>query len=81
MKHSRPVLSFDTSFDTLVHLRLLKQLFIEVFGTPRGHPKGKPFVDRVMAFYYADHRVRKQSARSQKRERWSGTVQIYCLCL
>jgi len=57
MKHSRPVLSFDESFGRLDHLKLLKELFVEVFGTPRGHPKSKPFVDRVMCFYYADNRV------------------------
>jgi len=57
MKHSRPILSFDESFGRLDHLKLLKELFVEVFGTPRGHPKSKPFVDRVMCFYYADNRV------------------------
>jgi ribosome biogenesis protein BRX1 len=58
MKHSRPILSFDESFGRLDHLKLLKHLFVDVFGTPRGHPKSKPFVDRIMAFYYADNRVR-----------------------
>jgi ribosome biogenesis protein BRX1 len=57
MKGSRPILSFDTSFDTLTHLKILKCLFTDVFGTPRGHPKSKPFVDRVMGFYYADGKV------------------------
>lgn len=58
MKHSRPILSFDEHFGRLDHLKLLKELFVQVFGTPRGHPKSKPFVDRVMSFYYADNRVR-----------------------
>jgi Brix domain len=58
MKGSRPILSFDESFGRVGHLRLLKELFVDVFGAPRGHPKSKPFVDRVMAFYYADKRVR-----------------------
>jgi len=57
MKGSRPVLSFDTQFETVPHLQLLKILFSNVFGTPRGHPKSKPFVDRVMAFYYADQKI------------------------
>ncbi len=57
MKGSRPILSFDESFNRLGHCKLMKELFIDVFGTPRGHPKSKPFVDRVMAFYYADKRV------------------------
>jgi ribosome biogenesis protein BRX1 len=58
MKGSRPVLSFDESFSQLGHLKLLRELFVDIFGTPRGHPKAKPFVDRVMAFYYADKKVR-----------------------
>lgn len=57
MKGSRPILSFDKSFDTIEHLKLVKHLFVDVFGTPRGHPKSKPFVDRVMGFYYADGKV------------------------
>lgn len=58
MKGSRPILTFDESFDRVGHLKLLKELFTDIFGTPRGHPKSKPFVDRVMAFYYADKKVR-----------------------
>lgn len=57
MKGSRPILSFDDCFDKFGHLQLLKELFTDIFGTPRGHPKAKPFVDRIMAFYYADKRV------------------------
>jgi ribosome biogenesis protein BRX1 len=57
MKGSRPLLTFDESFDRLGHLKLLKEIFIDTFGVPRGHPKSKPFVDRIMAFYYADKRV------------------------
>jgi ribosome biogenesis protein BRX1 len=59
MKHSRPILSFDTNFHTIEHLKLLKEIFTDIFGIPRGHPKSKPFVDRVMAFYYGDNRVRE----------------------
>jgi ribosome biogenesis protein BRX1 len=58
MKGSRPLLTFDSNFDKLGHLKLLKELFVDTFGTPRGHPKSKPFIDRVMCFYYADKRVR-----------------------
>lgn len=68
MKGSRPILSFDESFGRVSHLKLLKELFVDVFGTPRGHPKSKPFVDRVMSFYYADNRV------SCRAERWIVSV-------
>ncbi|EED92658.1 predicted protein, partial [Thalassiosira pseudonana CCMP1335] len=61
MKGSRPILSFDSQFDSdepqLQHLKIIKHLMIDTFGTPRGHPKSKPFVDRVMGFYYADGKI------------------------
>jgi ribosome biogenesis protein BRX1 len=57
MKGSRPILSFDESFERIGHLKLLKEVFTNIFGTPRGHPKSKAFVDRVMGFYYADGKV------------------------
>jgi ribosome biogenesis protein BRX1 len=66
MKGSRPILTFDSSFSKLGHLKLLKELFTDVWGIPRGHPKSKPFVDRVMAFYYADKKVRKTARRRRK---------------
>ena len=64
MKGSRPILNFDESFERLPHLQLMKELFIDVFGTPRGHPKSKPFIDRVMSFYYADNKVRSLQRRN-----------------
>lgn len=57
MKGSRPFLTFDESFDRIDELRVIKALFVDVFGCPRGHPKSKPFVDRVMGFYYADGKI------------------------
>jgi ribosome biogenesis protein BRX1 len=57
MKGSRPILSFDKAFDTVDHLKIVKHVMVDVFGTPRGHPKSKPFVDRAMGFYYADGKV------------------------
>ena len=32
-------------------------MFTQVFGTPRGHPRSKPFFDRVMSFAIVDGRV------------------------
>jgi len=57
MKGSRPLLTFDSSFGGREELKLLKCLLVDVFGTPRGHPKSKPFVDRVMGFYYVDKKI------------------------
>eukprot|EP01084_Bolivina_argentea_P016154 30253_1 len=55
MLGSRPLLSFDSQFETSAHWKLIKSLFSNVFSTSKGHPKGKPFVDRIMSFYVADN--------------------------
>lgn len=57
LKGSRPFLSFDARFDTEPHLRLLKEMFTQTFGSPKGHPKVKPFIDHVLSFFIADNRI------------------------
>lgn len=54
---SRPLLSFDSSFDELPQHGLIKELFTQVFSTPVYHPKSKPFVDRISAFTLLDGRI------------------------
>ncbi|EDO26224.1 predicted protein, partial [Nematostella vectensis] len=57
LKGSRPILSFDEHFDKTPHNVILKEMFIQIFGTPLNHPKSKPFVDRVMTFSIQDNRI------------------------
>ncbi|KZF20596.1 Brix-domain-containing protein [Xylona heveae TC161] len=57
LKGSRPILSFDSNFDSAPHLRVLKELFTHTFGVPKGARKTKPFVDHVMGFTLADGKV------------------------
>ena len=57
LKASRPVLSFDASFDAHPHYALMKELLVQTFGTPRNHPKSQPFIDHIMAFHIADNRI------------------------
>ncbi|CAG9466113.1 unnamed protein product [Pedinophyceae sp. YPF-701] len=57
LKGSRPVLSFDQSFDSEPHLQLLKEQLTQVFATPRGNKRSKPFFDHVLSFTWADGRV------------------------
>ncbi|XP_073477064.1 ribosome biogenesis protein BRX1 homolog [Aquarana catesbeiana] len=57
LKGSRPLLSFDPAFDRDPYLTLLKELFTQIFGTPRYHPKSQPFVDHVFTFSIADKRI------------------------
>jgi ribosome biogenesis protein BRX1 len=57
LKGSRPILSFDQTFDTVPYLRLVKEMLRHVFGVPKGARKSKPFVDHVVSFTVADGRI------------------------
>ena len=57
LKGSRAILSFDAAFEKQAHLRVVKELLTQVFGTPEGSRKVKPFVDHVMGFTLADGKV------------------------
>ena len=57
IKYSRPLLSFDKSFDQKEHLKLLKEMFIQTFNSPKGHPKTKPFYDHQICFYNIDNQI------------------------
>lgn len=57
LKGSRPILSFDASFDKQAHTRVMKELLTHTFGVPPGSRKVKPFTDHVMGFTLADGKV------------------------
>lgn len=57
LQYSRPLLSFDAMFDSEPHLRLAKEMFTQMFGTPKNHPKSKPFIDHVISFNLLDGKV------------------------
>eukprot|EP00924_Labyrinthula_sp_SR-Ha-C_P014372 augustus_masked-scaffold_20-processed-gene-4.4-mRNA-1 protein AED:0.03 eAED:0.03 QI:0/-1/0/1/-1/1/1/0/355 len=59
MKGSRPILSFSKQFsdEKQPHLQLIKNLFEDTFGVPRGHPKSKPFTDHVFSFSLVENRI------------------------
>ena len=48
---------FDEHFDSEPHYALIKEMFTQVFGTPRYHPKSQPFVDHVLNFSILDDRI------------------------
>lgn len=54
---SRPILFFDKNFAEISFLKLMKEMIQQVFGTPRNHPKSKPFHDHVMSFYWLDRKI------------------------
>jgi ribosome biogenesis protein BRX1 len=57
LKGSRPILSFDAAFEKQAHLRVIKELFTQIFGVPKSSRKTKPFVDHVMGFTVADGKI------------------------
>ncbi len=57
IKGSRPLLSFSADFESTPELILIKEMFTQIFGTPRGHPKSKPFIDHVMTFSVCDGKI------------------------
>ena len=57
LRGSRPLLSFDPKFDEEPHWKLIKELFTQIFGTPKSHPKSQPFVDHVLTFSIVDHKI------------------------
>ncbi|CEF68375.1 Ribosome biogenesis protein BRX1 homolog [Strongyloides ratti] len=50
LKGSRPILSFDDTFDTQPHFQLIKELLKSIFSTPNHHPRSQPFIDHVFTF-------------------------------
>lgn len=57
LKGSRPILSFDATFETEPHLKLIKELLTHTFGVPKAARKSKPFIDHVMGFTVAEGRI------------------------
>ncbi|KAJ3570733.1 hypothetical protein NPX13_g5629 [Xylaria arbuscula] len=57
LKGSRPILSFDKTFDTEPHLQVIKQLFLQIMGVPPLQKRSKPFIDHVLSFSVADGRI------------------------
>lgn len=57
MLGSRPFLLFDLAFDRREELSIIKELFIQGWGTPRNHPESKPFFDHVFAFNWVDDKI------------------------
>ncbi|KAJ3080646.1 hypothetical protein HDU99_007824 [Rhizoclosmatium hyalinum] len=75
LKGSRPILSFDQSFDNpeTPHLQLLKEMFSQTFGTPRSSRKIKPFIDHVLMFsvvgdvvYFRNYQIVEKTVEKQK---------------
>lgn len=64
------------AFDEQPHLQMLKELFTQIFATPKRHHKSKPFFDHVISFSYADNRIwfRNYQVRAMRHEAPSDTM-------
>lgn len=56
LKGSRPLLSFDESFNT-PHYAIMKELLTHTFGIPYHHPRSQPFHDKVYTFTVVDNKI------------------------
>lgn len=57
LRGSRPLLSFDAVFDDEPHYKLLKEVFTQIFGVAKHHPKSQPFFDHIYTFSILDNRI------------------------
>nr|GMC92388.1 ribosome biogenesis protein BRX1 homolog [Ipomoea batatas] len=57
LKGSRPILTFSSNFDKDPHWKLLKEMILQIFGTPKDQRKSKPYHDHVFAFSIVDDHI------------------------
>jgi len=57
LKGSRGLVSFDSTFDTDEHWKLMKELFTHIFGVPPGARRAKPFIDHILTFSVVDSKI------------------------
>ncbi|KAL2265366.1 hypothetical protein VTJ83DRAFT_6466 [Remersonia thermophila] len=72
LKGSRPILSFDGAFESEPYLRVIKEVFMQIFGVPQGARKSKPFIDHVMSFSVADGKIWVRNYEIREVERAKG---------
>ncbi|XP_019149710.1 PREDICTED: ribosome biogenesis protein BRX1-like [Ipomoea nil] len=57
LKGSRPILTFSSNFDKDPYWKLLKEMILQIFGTPKDQRKSKPYHDHVFAFSIVDDHI------------------------
>nr|XP_010928454.1 ribosome biogenesis protein BRX1 homolog 2 isoform X2 [Elaeis guineensis] len=74
LKGSRPILTFSTNFDKEPHWKLLKEIIVQIFGTPKDHRKAKPFHDHVFVFSIVDDHIwfRNYQVRALEKRKKAG---------
>ncbi|CAD5175707.1 ribosome biogenesis protein BRX1 homolog 1-like [Musa acuminata AAA Group] len=57
LKGSRPLLTFTSNFDKEPRWKLIKEMIVQIFGTPKDQRKVKPFHDHVFVFSIVDGHI------------------------
>ncbi|KAL8139102.1 hypothetical protein V2J09_005103 [Rumex salicifolius] len=57
LKGSRPLITFSGDFEKEPHWLLLKEIILQIFGTPKDHRKSKPYHDHVFVFSILDGHI------------------------
>ncbi|KAE8699571.1 Outer membrane OMP85 family protein isoform 1 [Hibiscus syriacus] len=57
LKGSRPLLTFSSNFVKDAHWKLLKEMIMQIFGTPKEHRKSKPYHDHIFVFSIIDDHI------------------------
>ena len=57
IKYSRPLLSFDKNFQKQPYLKLIMEMLIQAFNSPKGHPKTRPFYDHILSFSVINNNI------------------------
>ncbi|OAF64257.1 Ribosome biogenesis protein BRX1 [Intoshia linei] len=57
LKGSRPILVFDSKFESNIQYKIAKKLLLKTFSIPKHHAKSKPFIDHVITFVIHDKRI------------------------
>ena len=71
LKGSRPILSFDSNFDTKPFTKLIKELLIHIFGVPPGARRSKPFIDHTIAdgkFWYRNYQIQEKELEKNQED-------------
>nr|XP_027193614.1 ribosome biogenesis protein BRX1-like [Dermatophagoides pteronyssinus] len=56
-KNSRPIMVFSKEFSVEPHLGLLEEMFVQIIGCPKYHPKSSPFFDHILSFFYLQGKI------------------------
>eukprot|EP00163_Fabomonas_tropica_P000478 TRINITY_DN1028_c0_g1_i2.p1 TRINITY_DN1028_c0_g1~~TRINITY_DN1028_c0_g1_i2.p1 ORF type:complete len:304 (+),score=70.18 TRINITY_DN1028_c0_g1_i2:122-1033(+) len=57
LKGSRPILSFDNTFETAPHWGVCKEILSHIFSVPKMQRGSKPFIDHVFSFHIVDNKI------------------------